>query len=237
MDLKIRTAVTTVAVEDVAEVLLEVHLLDVEVTMVTTVTATANPKVITNNKMAPNQHAGGATSMVTDKKIAARESRPKLHARGSMEQPIGRNKNNLQSEKKEKMIKKCKEQLVVKCILANSQVCSRVFNKGRSYFPDLRPKNIFFNDYDVVFYASAENKFIFKENYVLQWGNLQNNLQPKLNFPVPIPAQHHDYSAIPMDKCYKKNSFTIRQYFEHYQRWKTALCQGQSEWLRKKLSL
>jgi hypothetical protein len=79
-DPKIRTAVTTVAVEDVAEVLLEVHLLDVEVTMVTTVTA--NPKVITNNKMAPNQHAGGATSMVTDKKIAARESKPKLRARG-----------------------------------------------------------------------------------------------------------------------------------------------------------
>ena len=79
-DPKIRTAETTVAVEDVAEVLLEVHFLDVEVTMVTT--ATANPKVITNNKMAPNRHAGGATSMVTDKKIAERESKPKLRARG-----------------------------------------------------------------------------------------------------------------------------------------------------------
>jgi len=63
--------------------------------------------------------------------------------------------------------KKFKEQLAVKYIQANSQVCSRVFNEGRSYFPDLRPKNIFFNDYDVVFYASAKNKFIFKENYVL----------------------------------------------------------------------
>jgi len=85
-------------VEDVAEVPLKVHLEDMEVTMVTTATATAtaNPKVITNNKMAPNQHAGGATSMVTVKKIAARESRPKLRARGSMEQPIGQNKNNLQ---------------------------------------------------------------------------------------------------------------------------------------------
>ena len=122
-----------------------------------------------------------------------------------------------------------------KCILANSQVSSRVFNEGRSYFPDLRPKNIFFNDYDVVFNAFAENKFIFKENYVLQWGNLQNNLQPKFNVPVPISAQHHDYSTIPMDKCYKTDSFAIRKNFEHYHRWKTALCQGQSEWLWKKL--
>jgi len=32
----------------------------------------------------------------------------------------------------------------------------------------MMPKNIFFNDYDVVFNAFAENKFIFKENYVLQ---------------------------------------------------------------------
>jgi len=87
-----------VAVEDVAEVPHEVHLLDVEVTMVTTVTATptANPKGTTNNKMAPNQHAGGATSMVTDKKIAGKESKLKLRARGSTEQLIGRNKINLQ---------------------------------------------------------------------------------------------------------------------------------------------
>ncbi len=82
-DPKIHTAGTTVAVEDVAEVLLEVHRLDAEVTLVTTVTATAaTPKVIINNKMAPNQHAGGATSMVTDKKTAEKESKPKLRARG-----------------------------------------------------------------------------------------------------------------------------------------------------------
>jgi len=40
-----------------------------------------------------------------------------------------------------------------------------------------------------------------------------------------------------MDKCYKEDSFTIRKNSEHYHRWKTALCQGQSEWLRKKLSI
>jgi len=135
------------------------------------------------------------------------------------------------------MIKKFSEQLEAKCILANLQVSSRVFNEGRRYFPDLRPKNIFFNDYDVVFHASAENKFIFKENYVLQWGNLQSYLQPKFNFPVPIYTQHHDCSAIPMDCCYKTNSFTIWKNFEHYHRWKKALCKGQSEWLWKKLSI
>jgi hypothetical protein len=151
-----------------------------------------------------------------------------------MDRPIGPRTRPPQFKKKKKT-KKCKEQLVDKCILANSQVSSRVFNEGRSYFPDLRPKNIFFNDYDVVFNAFAENKFIFKENYVLQWGNLQNNLQPKFNFPVPISAQHHDYSTISMDKCYKTDSFAIWKNFEHYHRWKTALCQGQSEWLWKKL--
>jgi hypothetical protein len=207
-----------------------------EVTMVTTATATAtaNPKVITNNKMAPNQHAGGATSMVTVKKIAVSGSKLKLHARGSTVQPIGQSKNNPQWEKM-KIKKKFKEQLVVNYIRANLQVCSRVFNEGRSYFPDLRPKNIFFNNHDVVFNAFAENKFIYKENYVLQWGNLQNNLQPRLHFPVPIHTQHHVNSAIPMDKCYKKNSLTFGKNFEHYHRWKTALCQGQSEWLWKKL--
>ena len=151
-----------------------------------------------------------------------------------MDQPIGPRTRPPQFKKKKKT-KKCKEQLVDKCIPANSQVSSRVFNEGRSYFPDLRPKNIFFNDYDVVFNAFAENKFIFKENYVLQWGNLQNDLQPKFNLLVPIFAQHHDYNITSMDKCYKKNSCPIRKYFEHYHRWKTALCQGQNEWLWKKL--
>jgi len=93
----------------------------------------------------------------------------------------------------------------------------------------------FFSMIDVVFNAFAENKFIFKENYVLQWGNLQNYLQPEFIVPAPIPTQHHDYSAISMDKCYKTNSFTIWKNFEHYHRWKTALCQGQSQWLWKKL--
>jgi len=89
------------------------------------------------------------------------------HAKASMAQPTGLRTKPHQLEKK-MMKKKFKEQSVVRCILANSQVFSRVFNEGRSYFPDLRSKNIFFNDYDVVFYASAENKFIVKENYVLQ---------------------------------------------------------------------
>jgi len=80
-----------------------------------------------------------------------------------------------------------------------------------------------------VFYASAENNFIFKENYVLQWGIPQINLQPKLNVPDPIYPQHHDNSAISMDMCYNANSFAFRKNFEHYHRWKTALCQGQSE--------
>jgi len=162
---------TIVAVGDVAEVQPEAHLADVEVTMVTMETATAMVKAkgITNSKMVPNQRAGGATSMDTVKKTAANESKLTLHARASTVRPIGQNKKPHQSEKT-KSKKKFKEQSVVKCIQANSQVCSRVFSKRRRYFPDLHPKNIFFNDYDVVFYASAENKFIFKENYLLQWG-------------------------------------------------------------------
>jgi len=197
-------------------------------------TATVKAKGITNSKMVPSQHAGGATSMDTIKKIAINESKQTLHARASTAQPIGQSKNNPQWEKM-KIKKKFKEQLVVKCIQANSQVCSRVFSKGHSYFPDLHPKNIFFNDHDVLFYAFAENKFIFKENYVLQWGNPQIDLQPKLNFPVLIHTQHHVNSTIPMDKCYEIDSFAIRKNFKHYHRWKTALCQGQSEWLWKKL--
>ncbi len=120
----------------------------------------------------------------------------------------------------------------MKCTQANLQVSFRVFSKGRSYFPDLRPKNIFFNDYDVEFYASAENKFIFKENYVLQWGIPQSNLQPKLNLPAPIFSQHNDNSAIPMDMCDNPNTFAFRKNFKYHHQWKTALCQGQSEQLR-----
>ncbi len=45
---KIRTVETIAAVGDVAEVPLEVHLLDVEVTMVTTATATATEMVTAN---------------------------------------------------------------------------------------------------------------------------------------------------------------------------------------------
>jgi len=202
------------------------------VTMETVTTVKA--KGTTNSRTVPNLRAAGATSTDTIKKTAVNESRQTLHARASTVQPIGQNRNNPQWGKM-KIKKKSKEQLVVKCIQANSQVCSRVFSKGRSYFPDLRPKNIFFIDYDVVFHAFAENKFIFKENYVLQWGIPQNDLQPKLDLSVPIYTQHHDNSAISMDKCYKTDSFTIWKNFEHSHRWKTAFCQGQSEWLWKKL--
>jgi hypothetical protein len=131
---------TIVAVEDVAEVPLVEHLLDVEVTMVTTVTATAmaNQKEITNSKMVLNLRAGGATSMDIVKKIVASASKQMPHAKASMAQPTGLRTKPRQLERK-MMKKKFKEQLVV------------------------------------------------------------------------------------------------RKNFEHYHRWKTALCQGQSEWLRKKL--
>jgi len=89
---KIRTVETIAAVVDVAEVPLEVHLVDVEVTMVTTATATANQRGTTNSKMVRNQHAGGATSMDTVKKTAANESRPTLHAKASMDRPTGLNR-------------------------------------------------------------------------------------------------------------------------------------------------
>ncbi len=238
MGLKIRTVATIVAGEDVAEVPLVAHPLDVEVTMVTmvTVTAMANQKETTNSKTVRSLHAGGATFTDIVKRIVANASRQTPRAKVSMDQPIGL-KTRLRQSEKMKMIKKFSEQSEVKCILANSQVSSRVFNEGRSYFPDLRPKNIFFNDYDVVFNAFAENKFIFKENFVHQWGNLQNDLQPKFNLPVPIFAQHHDYNITSMDKCYKTDSLAIWKNLKHHHRWKTALCQGQSEWLRKKLSL
>jgi hypothetical protein len=172
-ELKTPPVETIVAVEDVAEVLLEGHLADVEVTMVTMATmatAMANRKGTTNSRMVQNQRAGGVTSTDTVKKTAANVSRQTCRAKALMGQPIGQNKRPHQLEKKNNN-RKFKEQLV-KCTQANSQQCSQVFIEGRSYFPELYPKNIFFNDYDLVFYASAENKFIVKENYVLQWGIL-----------------------------------------------------------------
>ncbi len=141
------------------------------VTMATaTATATANRRGITNSKMVRNLRAGGATSMDTVKRIVANASKQMLLAKVSMERPTGLNKKPHQLEKKTNS-KKFKEQLV-KCTPANTQLCSRVFIEGRSYFPELRPKNFFFNDYDLVFNASAENKLIIKENYVPQWAIL-----------------------------------------------------------------
>jgi len=116
---------------------------------------------------------------------------------------------------KRKNNKKFKEQLV-KCTPANSQQCSPVFIEGHSYFPELHPKNIFFNDYDLMFNASNENKLIIKENYVLQWGILQENLQPKLRLPPPIHTQHIENSVVPPDMCNNENSFTLWKNFEHY---------------------
>jgi len=182
-----------VAVEDVAEVLLVAHLLDVEVTMVTMETATvmANQRGTTNSKMARNLDAGGATFTDTVKRIKA--NAPCKGLNGSTYWP--KNKASPVGEEDDE-----------------KEVQGAV--GGQMYTGQL---------------------VIVKENYVLQWGNLQNNLQPKFIFPVPIYTQHHDYSAIPMNKCYNTDSFTIRKNFEHYHRWKTALCQVQSEWLWKKL--
>ncbi len=145
--------------------------------------------------------------------------------------PIGRSRKHHQSEKT-KNNKKSKEQLV-KCIPANSQQCSRVFSKGRSYFPDLHPKNIFFNDYDLVFGTSTENKLIFKENHVHQWGIFQKDLQKKYGFPALLHSQLCNVSAISMNSCNNNNSFTIRKNIEYQNRWKMALCKGQSEQLRE----
>ncbi len=82
---KIRTVETIAAVEDVAEVPLEVHLVDVEVTMVTTVMATAmataNRRETTNSKMVRNLHAGGVTSTDTVKRIVANASKQTLRSK------------------------------------------------------------------------------------------------------------------------------------------------------------
>jgi len=125
----------------------------------------------------------------------------------------------------------------VKCTPANLQHCSRVFSEGRTYFPELRPKNIFFNDYDLVFHASTENKLIFKENHVHQWGIFQENLQQKFCFPASFHSQLCNDSAISMDNGNKQNLFFIRKNIEYHNRWKTALCKGKSEQLRKTFSI
>jgi hypothetical protein len=167
---------TIAVVEDVVEVPREVHLLDVEVTMVTTAMATAmemvtdNRREIINIKMVRNLRVGGVTSTDIVKKIVANASKQTPHVKVSMDRPTGPSKEPHLLEMR-KNSKKFKAQLV-KCTPANSQPCSRVFIEGRSYFPDLRPKSIFFNDYDLVFIPSTENKFIIKENYALQWGIL-----------------------------------------------------------------
>jgi len=56
---------------------------------------------------------------------------------------------------------KLKEQLE-KCTQEIWTQFSRVFNEGHSYFPELCPRNIFFNDFDPSFHAFAANKLIFK---------------------------------------------------------------------------
>jgi len=163
-------------VEDVAEVPLEVHLLDVEVTMVTTAMATAmemvtaNRREIINIRMGRNLLVGGVTSTDIVNRIVANASKQTPRAKVSMDRPIGPCKRP-RLLGKTKNNKKSKAQLA-RCTPANLQPCFRVFIEGRSYFPDLCPKNILFNDYDLVFNASVGNKLIIKENYVLQWGIL-----------------------------------------------------------------
>jgi len=169
----------------------------------------ANPRVTINSKIVQNQLVGTATSTYWPKQKAA---------------PVGEDEDHHETQG-----------AVGEMYTGHLATVFLVFNEGRSYFPELHPKNIFFNDYDLVFYASAENKLIFKENYVLQWGILSKNLQPKHCFPSPIHSQHNDNSAIPMDTCNNTNSSAFWKNFEHYDRWKKALCKGQIEWLWKKL--
>jgi hypothetical protein len=111
--------------------------------------------------MVPNQHAGTATSMDIVKKTVPKESEKMCSARVSMDRPIGPNKNNLQLVK-EKNIMKLKVQSE-KCTQEIWPQSSRVFNEGHSYFPELRPSDIFFNDVDPLFHAFAANKLIFKK--------------------------------------------------------------------------
>jgi hypothetical protein len=126
MELKTPTAVIIMAMEEEANVLPDVDHLDVEVTMVT---------------------------MGIVKKTAKKGCGRMLPAKVSMVPPIGQNRKHHQLEKMKNM--EPKDQLV-KCTLANLQQCFQVFNEGRSYFTEIHPKNIFFNDYDLVFCASTE---------------------------------------------------------------------------------
>jgi hypothetical protein len=119
---------TNAAVEDVAEVPLEVHLLDVEVTMVTTATAMAtatvmaNRREIINIKMERNLHVGGVTPMDTVRRIVANASKRTPRVKVSMDLPIGLSKRPHLLEKKMNS-KKFKAQLA-KCTPANLQPCS-----------------------------------------------------------------------------------------------------------------
>ncbi len=97
---KTHIAAIIMAGEDVAKVPLEAHLLDVEVTMVTTATIMANRKEITNIRMGPNQRAGGVTSKDTVKRIVANASKQTPCAKVSMDGPIGLNRKPRQLEKK-----------------------------------------------------------------------------------------------------------------------------------------
>ncbi len=91
------TAATIVAVEDVAEVLQEVHQVDVEVTKVTM--EMANQKEITSSKMVPNQPVGIVISTDIVKKIVARGSGRMLPTKASMAPTTGQNKKHHQWEK------------------------------------------------------------------------------------------------------------------------------------------
>ncbi len=136
---KIHTAAIMMAVEDDAKVLLVAHHPDGEDTM----EMEANPnQETTHSKMVPNPPAGTVTSRDIIKKTAPNVSRKMLPVKVSMYRPTGQNKKHHLLEKM-KIITIPKEQLV-KCTQETWPQCFRVFNEGRSYFPELSPKNIFF---------------------------------------------------------------------------------------------
>ena len=118
-----------------AEVPLEVHLLDVEVTMVTTAMATAtemvtaNRRAIINFRMEQSRHVGGVTSTGIVKKIVANASKQTPHAKVSMDRPTGpkTRPRPLEEEMKKKDSMRFKAQLA-KCTPANLQPCFRVFH-------------------------------------------------------------------------------------------------------------
>jgi hypothetical protein len=74
------------------------------------------------------------------------------------------------------------------------------------------------------FNAFAANKVIFKENFVHQWGILQENLQLKFNFNTTLHPQCAHNNVISMDLYNILNTLCIRKNFEHYNGWQTALC-------------